>query len=261
MEVSSALAQRVPTFLARQEWKEIPWSAGTTTKNIIHYLLDSAVDIPGLCFQHDELEVGAASGVLSNHERSVKTAALWNGIRDVTNGLTAWKINWVDNYPDGPPREVPAAEESQAQFPIFRCRDLRTGAVITPTKFEYPDLLTTQAMCIYYAARLILSTADTRPDGVGPLEQYGLACGICRSLEWYILTSPGNMINRLAFPVRVAWEALPDHGPERKFLYEVLKLVDKRHSLALWGGGMEDISPRQSSPPMSDSSPSSEGSP
>ncbi|KAL4948355.1 hypothetical protein BDW69DRAFT_189357 [Aspergillus filifer] len=249
--VSASFSRRAPTFLAQEEWKTIPWAAGTTSKNILHYLLDLAVEIPALLSQYDDLKAGSDLNILSNHEKTVKQAALWNSVRDVTNRLSLWKVNWVDGYPDGPPQEVEATEDTQ--FPIFRCRDLRTGAVITPTKFQYPDLLLTQTMCIYYATRLILSSVDTRPtDGVTRIEQYQLACGICRSLEWYILMSPGNMINRLAFPVRVAWEAFPDLGPERKFLFQVLKLVEKRHSLALWGGGMEDISPRYNSPPVSD---------
>ncbi|KAL4946562.1 hypothetical protein BDV06DRAFT_87285 [Aspergillus oleicola] len=249
--VSASFSRRAPSFLAQEEWKTIPWAAGTTSKNILHYLLDLAVEVPTLLSRYDDLQAGINANILSNHEKTVKQAALWNGVRDVTNRLSLWKVNWVDGYPDGPPREVEATENTQ--FPIFRCRDLRTGAVITPTKLQYPDLLLTQTTCIYYATRLILSSVDTRPtDGVTRLEQYELACGICRSLEWYILMSPGNMINRLAFPVRVAWEAFPDLGPERKFLFQVLKLVEKRHSLALWGGGMEDISPRYSSPPGSD---------
>ncbi|KAL4905505.1 hypothetical protein BDW74DRAFT_17518 [Aspergillus multicolor] len=248
--VSATFTARKPSFLAQKDWKTIPWSAGTTPKNILHYLLDLAVEIPGLLSQFDDLQAEIDLNILSPHEKSVKQIAFWNGVGDLTNRFTLWKINSVDGYPDGPPAEVPAADEETAQFPIFRCRDLRTGAVITPTKFEYPDLLLTQTMCIYYTARLILSSVDTRPtDRVGRLEQYQLACGICRSLEWYILKSPGNMINRLAFPVRVAWEAFPDGGPERRFLWEVLKLVEKRHSLALWGSGMEELSVRHNSPP------------
>ncbi|KAL2823833.1 hypothetical protein BDW59DRAFT_173282 [Aspergillus cavernicola] len=246
--VSASFSTRSPSFLAREEWKTIPWMAGTTAKNILHYLLDLAVEIPALLSQHDDLEAGLKSNFLSAHETSVKHASFFNAVADLTNRFALWKVNWVDGYPDGPPQEVEATDEGI--FPIFHCRDLRTGAILTPTKFQYPDLLLTQTMCIYFSTRLILSSVDTRPtDRVGPLEQYQLACGICRSLEWYILNSPGNMINRLAFPVRVAWEAFPDGGPERKFLHEVLKLVEKRHSLGLWGSGMAEISPRQNSPP------------
>ncbi|BCS28134.1 Zn(II)2Cys6 transcription factor [Aspergillus puulaauensis] len=255
--VSASFNRRAPSFLAREEWKTIPWAAGTTQKNILHYLLDLAVEIPTMLSQSDELEAGINTGILSNHEKTVKQAALWNELGDLTNRFALWKINWVDGYPDGPPREVEAGDGSQ--FPVFHFRDLRTGAVVTPTKFEYPDLLLSQTMCIYFTVRLILSSVDTRPaDRVGPLEQYDLACGICRSLEWYILKAPGNMINRLAFPVRVAWEAFPSGGPERRFLYDVLKLVEKRHSLGLWGSDMEELSPRHGSPPKANSPPRTE---
>lgn len=81
-------------------------------------------------------------------------------------------------------------------------------------------------MFTYYSMRLILSSVDSRPNRLSPLEQYDLAYKICRGLEWYILNGPENMINRLAvelhaitnpgeifshvaFPVRVAWEVFP----------------------------------------------------
>ena len=243
--------------MAQEEWKTIPWSAGTTKKDILHHLLDLAVEIPALLCQSDEFQAALQSTVLSAHEKTVKQTDLWNNIADLTGRFLLWQRTWVDLYPDGPPREVdPSTPFSSVatdneSFPIFQCRNLLTGAIITPSKFLYPDLRLSQTMCVYYAIRLILSTIDSRPPGqcAGPLDQYALGCGICRSLEWYILTAPGNMINRLAFPVRVAMEVFPDGGPERRFLYDVVKLVERRHSLALWGNAMPELSPRRGSPP------------
>ena len=246
-QVGSALVHRTPSFLAREEWKTIPWSAGTTQKDILHHLLDLAVEIPALLSQYDDLEEAQRSTVWSEHEIAVKQTALWKGVADLTQRFVQWKQTWVDLYPDGPPQGIKA--EPNDIFPTFYCRNLLTGQIITPTKYIFPDLRVAQTMCVYYATRLILSSVDTRPDRVTPLEQYDLACGICRSLEWYILTAPGNMINRLAFPVRVAWEAFPAEGPERTFIKEVLSLVEKRHSLGLWGSGMPELSPRAGSPP------------
>ncbi|KAE8356825.1 C6 finger domain-containing protein [Aspergillus coremiiformis] len=246
--VGAALFNRQPSFLAQEDWINLPWSTGTTKKDILHYLLDLTVKVPALQAEYDALEATLESEVPSEHEIAVKQASLWNDVSDLTSQFIQWKRDWVDAYPDGPPQEVPA--EPNDQFPIFRCRDLRTGAVITPTKFVYPDLRLAQTMCLYYTSRLVLSSVDTRPtDRVGPMQQYALGCGICRSLEWYILTAPGNMINRLAFSVRVAWEVFPDGGPERRFIYQVLKLVQKRHSLGLWGHGMSELSTRAGSPP------------
>jgi hypothetical protein len=63
---------------------------------------------------------------------------------------------------------------------------------------------------MYYASMLILSTVDTRPaDAITSTEKLELARLICRSMEYYIRAVPGNMINRMAFPLRVAYGSLP----------------------------------------------------
>jgi hypothetical protein len=246
-QIGGALAARKPSFLAQEDWKTIPWSAGTTTKDILHHLLDLAADIPNLLAQSDAFQDKQKESVMGAQEMAVKQATLWNGITELTGKFHQWVIDWVECYPDGAPKEVEQTEDQD--FPIFQRRDLRTGAIFTPTKLSYPNLLLAQTMCLYYAFRLILSSVDKRPvDQVTPMEQYDLGCGICRTLEWYIVTAPGNMINRLAFPTRVAWEAFPDGGPERQFMVDVLQLVEKRHALGLWGSGMPELSVRESSP-------------
>ncbi|KAJ5543584.1 hypothetical protein N7461_009587 [Penicillium sp. DV-2018c] len=240
--VAGALVTRQASFLAREEWKTVPWSAGTTKKDILHHLLDLATEIPGLLGLSDDFKKAQITSVMGTQEMAVKQSTLWNGIGELTNRFYQWYDDHVLSFPDGPPQE--AEQEADQGFPIFQRRDLRTGATYTPTRFTYPNLLLAQTVCLYYAMRLILSSIDTRPqDRVSPLEQYELGCGICRSLEYYILTAPGNMINRLAFPTRVAWEAFPDGGPERRFMIEVLQLVERRHALGLWGSAMPEISP------------------
>ncbi|KAJ5649520.1 uncharacterized protein N7484_003243 [Penicillium longicatenatum] len=246
--IAGACAGREPSFLAREEWKTIPWSAGTTTKDILHHLLDLATEVPALLSQSDSFKKAQQDpSAMGAQETASKQAALWNGITDLTARFYQWYHDFVKSYPDGPPQEVEQTEDQD--FPVFKRRDLRTGAVYTPTRLSYPNLLLAQTMCVYYAFRLILSSIDTRPeDRVTVPEQYELGCGICRTYAFYILTAPGNMINRLAFPTRVAWEAFPDNGPERAFMTEVLQLVEKRHSLALWGGGMSELSAREGTP-------------
>ncbi|KAJ5888592.1 hypothetical protein N7495_008633 [Penicillium taxi] len=245
--IGGAIALRKPTYLAREEWKTIPWSADTTRKDILHHMLDLAADIPGLLARSDEFKEARNFPITGTQEMVVKQASLWNDISKLTTAFEKWHLDWVECYPDGPIREVEQTEDQG--FPIFKRRDLRTGAIYTSTKLSYPNLLLAQTICVYYAMRLILSSIDTRPeDRVTPMEQYEFGCGICRTYEWYILTAPGNMINRLAFPTRVAWEAFSDHSPERAFLVEVLQLVERRHSLGLWGGNMAEISTHKYSP-------------
>jgi hypothetical protein len=214
---------------------------------MLHYLLDLAAEIPGYLALSDAFKDAKVTSVMGAQEMAVKQSTIWNGIGELTVQFYQWYDEWVMTYPDGPPQEV--EQTADQGFPVFQRRDLRTGAIFTPTRFAYPNLLLAQTMCLYYAFRLVLSSVDSRPhDRVSPMEQYDLGCGICRTLEFYILTAPGNMINRLAFPTRVAWEAFPDGGPERRFMVEVLQLVEKRHALGLWGSDMPELSTREASP-------------
>lgn len=233
--------------MAREEWKTIPWSAGTTSKDILHHLLDLVTEVPGLLAKSDEFLEAQRSAAMGPQEMTVKRAALWNGITELNGRFNQWLKDYVDCYPDGAPEERPQTEDQD--FPIFKRRDFRTGAVYAPTKIYYPNLLLAQTMCVYYSYRLILSSIDSRPeeDRLTLPERYEFGCGICRSFEFYILTAPGNMINRLAFTTRVAWEAFPDGGPERAFMVEVLQLVERRHSLGLWGSNMSELSTNKGS--------------
>lgn len=232
-----------------EAWKTVPWSAGTTQKDLLHYLIDLVVEIPALLGEHDDLVATQESQILGKGELRAKQARLWNTVSDLTSRFLQWKKDYVDNYPGGPIEEarMPPALDP---FPIFRCRDLRTMKIIEPPPLIYPDLRLLQTMCFYYATRLILSSIDDRPEGaVSMAEKYYLACGIARSLEDYLRRAPGNMINRLAFPTRVAWEAFPPGGVERDFMGEVFNLVERRHSLRLWGSYMPELSARAGSPP------------
>jgi hypothetical protein len=236
---------RKQSFLDREDWKTIPWSTGTTEKNLLHYLLDLVVEIPKWLEYSDDIREGSLrpSG-MGQAELRVKQAYLWNGIDDLTARMKQWWNDWVACYPTGPPGERERREDDDP-FPIFRRLNLRTMEVFEPPKADYPDLLLCQTICVYASTLLVLTTADSRPAGaISRPEKYELACDITRSLEWYVRHAPGNMINRLAFQVRIAWIAFPAGGPEREFLRDIFLLVERRHSLRLWGSQMPELSER-----------------
>jgi hypothetical protein len=242
---------RKPTFLSEEAWKTIPWSAGTSTKDILHHLLGLAAEIPGLLGEADNLKTLEAMSPLDDVDLQAKRVQLWERIADLTQRMQQWKKDWVDCYPAGPPREVDSqTNDDNDPFPIFHCRDLRTMQVVRPPTIVYPDLRLAQSVCVYSAYRVILSTIDNRPEGsVTLVEKYGLGCDIARSLECYIRRAPGNMVNRLALAVRVAWEVFPEYGIEREFIKAVFMLVERRHSLRLWGSSMPELSTQVGSPP------------
>jgi hypothetical protein len=237
---------RKHTFLNEEAWKTIPWSAGTSTKDILHHLLDLTVEIPALLEEADNLGVSGLMSPPDEVDLQARRLQLWERIADLTQRMQQWKKDWVDCYPAGLPREVDSqTNDDNDPFPIFHCHNLWTMQTVRPPTIVYPDLRLAQSMCIYFTYRVILSTIDTRPEGsVSLVEKYQLGCDIARSLECYIRMSPSNMVSRLALVVRVAWEVFPECGIEREFITEVVILVRRRHSLHLCGGSMPVLSTR-----------------
>jgi hypothetical protein len=247
------VAVRKHTFFNEEAWKTIPWSAGTSTKDILDHLLDLAVEIPTLLEEADNLTTMGV-GLMSPPDDvalQARRVQLWERIADLTQRMQQWKKDWADCYPAGLPREVDyQTNDDNDLFPIFHCRNLQTMQTVRPPTIVYPDLLLAQSMCIYSAYRVILSTIDTRPEGsLSRVEKYQLGCDIARSLEYYIRRSPGNTVNRLTLAMRVAWGVFPECGIEREFIKAVFMLVERRHSLRLWGSSMPDLSTRVGSPP------------
>ncbi|PGG97618.1 hypothetical protein GX51_07250 [Blastomyces parvus] len=242
--VSLALITRRPTFLAREEWKIIPFSAGSSSKDMMHHLLDQVVDIPSYLAQFDRFMEGLNSGYISYSEVAATQRMLWSWVSDLDQRLRQWKQDWIDTVPARQPTEV--TNQGSDPFPIFRSRDLTSMDIITPTTLVYPDLRIAHTMCVYYASHLILSAADTRASAaLQPTEQYEFACNICRSMEYFIRKIPGNLVNRMAFPLRVAFDVMPESSLERKYIIDIFRLVNDRYKLKLWGTTIPEISSRR----------------
>ncbi|OAX82058.1 hypothetical protein ACJ72_03600 [Emergomyces africanus] len=244
--VSLALITRRPTFLANEEWKTIPFSAGSSSRDMMHHLLDQVVDIPSYLAQFDRFMEGLNSGYISYTEVAATQGMLWSLVSDLDQRLRQWKTDWIDAAPARQPTEVIIQDSDP--FPIFRCRDLTSMDIITPTTLVYPDLRIAHTMCVYYASHLILSAADTRPrpsTSLQPKQQYEFACNICRSMEYFIRKIPGNLVNRMAFPLRVAFDVMPESSVEREYIVNIFRLVNDRYKLKLWGTTIPEISSKR----------------
>ncbi|KAH7357297.1 hypothetical protein BKA65DRAFT_496644 [Rhexocercosporidium sp. MPI-PUGE-AT-0058] len=239
--VSTALVLRAPTFLARPEWKTIPWSAETSSKDIMASLLEQVVDLPAILYQFDQLLAAKKSHLMPQIELASREAILWNSITNLKSRLIRWKIEWVDDYPSGQPYESHMLESEP--FPVFEYNNFNTGEMVTPMYLVYPDPQLARTMGMYYAARILLASADTRPPHDGQCrEQIEFARLICRSMRYYIQTVPGNMINRMAFPLRVAFDTFSEGDLERRYIGAVFQLVQRKNMLKSWGKFMPDIS-------------------
>ncbi|KIM97187.1 hypothetical protein OIDMADRAFT_168934 [Oidiodendron maius Zn] len=241
--VATALVMRKPTFLARKEWKTVPWSAKGRTKDIMELLLEQVVDLPAVLWRHDRYIIALQTPSTLPSERYLLLSRIWSAVSRVEASLRRWKRDWADAYIFGRPSEV--EYQGAGGFPVFQYLDPITQRIITPRTIIYPDPQLARTLCMYYAAMLMLSSVDTRPVGaITAAERLEFAHLICRSMEYYIRTVPGNMINRMAFPLRVAYDSLPERSLERRYIEEVFRLVARRNALRAWGKYIPDISPK-----------------
>jgi hypothetical protein len=60
-------------------------------------------------------------------------------------------------------------------------------------------------------------------------------------MEFYFYTTPGQSINRLAFPLRVVYDSLPE-GVERRYMRVFCALVAAKHQVRIWVDMNEELS-------------------
>ncbi|KAH2485208.1 hypothetical protein KXW70_006854 [Aspergillus fumigatus] len=236
--VTAALVQSKPTFLASKEWLTVPWPGDAPSKDILHRLLDIAVDIPAYLGQIDRFTAALHSGTVPSTELVAQQTALWDRATELQSRLNRWKTMFADTYPPGQAWEEPAADtatrpesDPQTTFPTFLYRDPATMRLRPAPLLVYPDLLSATCMTFYWALHLTLSTADSGLGSVlGLQERYQYACNICRSMKYYVENTPGGLVSRIMFVLRTAFDAFADGMVEKAFVTEVFRhIADKFH--------------------------------
>lgn len=257
IQVSTAIVHRRPTFLSSRDWITVPWTGNETTKDILHRLLDIAVGVPEFLFQTDQFTMSLRTGDAVPVDLAALQSAIQAKATELDSRLRLWKIMCADNYPAGQPWEAvqSGGEASSAgagsggdgvdddDFPIFRCRNISTMQIVTPTVFMYPDLLLAQSLCFYWAVRLVISAADSGVVSVvAPAERYELACNICRSMRFFVLRAPGCLASRMMFVLRVAFDSFADGMAEKHFIATLFIYIGERLRLATFSNKCADAS-------------------
>lgn len=236
----AAITTRLPTFLAHPEWKHVPWSAGSTPKDLLQHLLDHVVEIPALLAYADRLK--NCSPAKSPVETSRLQEELWTFADRIEQALYQWKREWADSYPGGQPTELSA--RIQDNLSTFRRQDRITGEIICSTTLVYPDPVLAQAMCYYYAALILVFSADARPRETELSDMYSLACSICRIMGFFARTVPSGLASRVAFPFRLAYDCLPEGSIERDYVEEAFRWIAKRRFSQEWECTLDGLSVR-----------------
>ncbi|GIK02031.1 hypothetical protein Aspvir_006074 [Aspergillus viridinutans] len=245
-QVTAALVQRKPTFLASKEWLTVPWPGDAPSKDILHRLLDIAVDIPAYLGQIDDFAAALRSGTATSTDLVAQQTAIWDRATELQSRLNLWKSMFADTYPPGPAWEEPAPDpatkpeseieiETTPSFPTFMCRDPATMDLVPAKLLVYPDLLSATCMTYYWALHLIVSTTDSGLGSVlGLQERYQYACNICRSMKYYVETIPGCLVSRTMFVLRTAFDAFADGMVEKEFVTEVFRHIADKFNFAVF---------------------------
>ena len=215
--------------MASKEWSTIPWLGDNPPKDILHRLLDIAVDIPEYLSWFDNfssmLETATSS---SSSELTSLQTTVWEKAMELNVRLKLWEGMYVMSYPGGGPWDeintIPSSD-----FPVFKCRDPNTLKTYAPRDLVYPDLLLATFMCFYWAMRLIISSTDGGlPSVLTIQERYESACNICRSMKYYVQNIPGSLVSRMMFVLQIAHESLADGTIEREFVMNLFLYIGKK---------------------------------
>lgn len=230
--VTTAIACRKPTFLARKDWLTVPWSDDGPRKDLLHFLLDVAVDIPGFLGDYDTFK----STFLHSKALQAELVAIHDTLQARAIGLDRrlqlWHSVYATNYEHGYFWESETQEFfNDDRLPRFHCRDATTGEIIQPSVLVYSDLLLATTMCLYRALRLVIAGAEN--DGfitvLGVSERYRLAVDICRSMPFYLHTVPGFLVSRLMFVLRVAFDTFTEGTIEREFIQQLFGYIGEKY--------------------------------
>lgn len=134
-----ALIHRSPSFLADEEWKSIPWSANSSTKDSLHHLLDVVVDIPTYLMQSDRVMPSLRSDSIKDPAKVMSMqVTLESWVAHLYDQLRWWKEMWIDTPPASQPFEVASLGDVQwkanAKDQLLRSRtdeELKTSADVT----------------------------------------------------------------------------------------------------------------------------------
>ncbi|KAE8356679.1 hypothetical protein BDV28DRAFT_83340 [Aspergillus coremiiformis] len=226
--VTAALVRRKPTFLASKEWLTVPWAGDAPAKDILHHLLDVAVDIPGYLFRIDEFAAMLRRETGCTYELTGMHSSLSQQATELQTRLDIWKTIYADTYPQGTAWEVPDNESTDG-FPVFRCRNPSTMHLTVGKILYYPDILLATSMCFYWALSLVVSASDTGFVSVlGPHQRYTFACDICRSMKYYINSIPGYLISRIMFVLRAAFDAFAPEMVEKEYVAELFEYIGRK---------------------------------
>lgn len=216
-----------------------------SSKDILHRVLDIAVDIPAYLAQVDAfsamLEVATTA---TSNELVALQSNIWETASELDARLRLWEYIYAQNYAGGTGPQESLDRISLEDFPTFHCRDPITLETFIPRDLVYPDLLLATSMCFYWTMRLLISSTETGlPSVLSPQDRYESACNICRTMKYYVQNIPGTLVSRMIFVLQTVYGSFPDGTVEKKFVMDLFLYIGKRFHFPVFSSQDKDSNP------------------
>jgi hypothetical protein len=229
-----------PSFLARHEWKTVPWSLNQS-KDLLHHLLDHVLDIPPITSQFADIEERVHHEQTSTEEGEKLCLQLAGQTQDVVSRLQVWKRDWADTYSGGQAYHVlPPPLAASNTWETYGTKGFRLPPFVSTRtgpmpNIYYPDIFLAQALTIYYAAMILISRLGIfgrRYSPVSQNQEHEFASLICQSAEYLIFFTPGESGALISlFPLRSAYVAFPDGSLEKNWMNALFTWMARKTSL------------------------------
>ncbi|ETS73802.1 hypothetical protein PFICI_14748 [Pestalotiopsis fici W106-1] len=209
-----AIRARRPTFLAKKEWKTVPWTLGTTSKDMMQYLFDDMLEIPNMLWYVDQCRgLKEKSTKVELYDKACSIAA------KVKAGLERWKSTWLDPVIWRKPHEK-NLRQMDPTLPVFRYPNPENpDEILEPPDMVYPNGALLAAVMNYHAALLIVNDAIRELEGrTEDAASVASAHEICRSMNYFLVNLPASMLGRVAQACVVAYDLYPEGGIERDYM-------------------------------------------
>ncbi|KAF3025074.1 hypothetical protein E8E14_014519 [Neopestalotiopsis sp. 37M] len=209
-----AIRARRPTFLAKKEWKTIPWSLGTTGKDMMQYLFDEMLEIPNMLWHVDQCR-----GLKEKSKKVEIYAKACTIAATVKANLERWKSTWLDPVIWRKPHEK-NLRQMDPTLPVFRYPNPENpDEIVEPPDMVYPNGALLAAVMNYHAALLMVNDAIRElEDRTEDAASVASAHEICRSMNYFLVNLPASMLGRVAQACVVAYDLYPEGGIERDYM-------------------------------------------
>lgn len=212
--ILASLVVTKSTFLAREEWKTIPWS-GNIPKSCSHAMIDIAADIPTV---KEQLHTNPDSPELPS------------AVLDILTRMLSWRKQW-DLLPDSQTVCISSSEVTEGDLFGSDLHYANLQAAIYTCTYDAAWIQAAEILSAIPLSSTRTALTDMSEADFAHIQAMSreAAIEICRSIQYQLSnTNPMTAQFMVLYPLRMAWKALGGSlTKEGKWIEDILTKFGK----------------------------------